>query len=35
MKKIIAVLVFLILAVACSSKKEGNMIVQGQIKGLK
>jgi hypothetical protein len=35
MKKIIAVLVFLILAVACSSKKEGNMVVKGQIKGLK
>ncbi|MCD8402063.1 DUF4369 domain-containing protein [Tenacibaculum finnmarkense] len=35
MKKIIAVLAFSILAFACSSKKEGNMIVKGQIKGLK
>ncbi len=35
MKKIIAVLAFSILVFACSSKKEGNMIVQGQIKGLK
>ena len=35
MKKIISVLVFSIIMYACSSKKEGNMIVQGQIKGLK
>ena len=35
MKKIIAVLAFSIIVVACSSKKEGNMIVQGTIKGLK
>ncbi|MBE7629028.1 DUF4369 domain-containing protein [Tenacibaculum piscium] len=35
MKKIIALLAFSILAFACSSKKEGNMIVKGQIKGLK
>ncbi|WBX73111.1 DUF4369 domain-containing protein [Tenacibaculum pacificus] len=35
MKKIIAVLAFSILAFACSSKKEGNMVVKGQIKGLK
>ncbi|PQJ72238.1 MULTISPECIES: DUF4369 domain-containing protein [Polaribacter] len=35
MKKIITLLVLSILIVACSSKKEGNMIVKGQIKGLK
>ncbi|MCG1037138.1 DUF4369 domain-containing protein [Polaribacter sargassicola] len=35
MKKIITLLVVSILISACSSKKEGNMIVQGQIKGLK
>lgn len=35
MKKIIAVLVVSILMVACSSKKDGNMIVEGHIKGLK
>ena len=35
MKKIIAILAFSILAFACSSKKEGNMVVKGQIKGLK
>ena len=35
MKKIIAVLVVSILMVACSSKKDGNMIVEGNIKGLK
>ena len=35
MKKIITLLVLSILITACSSKKEGNMIVQGQIKGLK
>ena len=35
MKKIIAVIAFSILVFACSSKKEGNMIVKGQIKGLK
>lgn len=34
MKKIIAICLLLV-AVACSSKKEGNMIVQGNIKGLK
>ncbi len=34
MKKIIA-LSLLIFMTACSSKKEGNMIVKGQIKGLK
>lgn len=35
MRKITAVLALSILLFACSSKKEGNMIVQGQIKGLK
>lgn len=35
MKKIITLLVLSILIAACSSKKEGNMIVKGQIKGLK
>lgn len=35
MKKIISVLVLSIVLFACSSKKEGNMIVQGKIKGLK
>ena len=35
MKKIIAVLTISILMVACSSKKDGNMIVEGNIKGLK
>ena len=35
MKKIITLLLVSILIAACSSKKEGNMIVQGQIKGLK
>ncbi len=35
MKKIIAVLVVSILIIACSSKKDGNMIVEGNIKGLK
>ncbi|WP_299668632.1 DUF4369 domain-containing protein [uncultured Polaribacter sp.] len=35
MKKIIAVLLVSILIVACSSKKDGNMIVEGNIKGLK
>jgi hypothetical protein len=35
MKKIIALLSLSIVIFACSSKKEGNMIVQGQIKGLK
>ncbi|WP_299012721.1 DUF4369 domain-containing protein [uncultured Polaribacter sp.] len=34
MRKIIAIYLILMLA-ACSSKKEGNMIVQGNIKGLK
>jgi len=35
MKKIIVVLVVSILMIACSSKKDGNMIVEGNIKGLK
>ena len=35
MKKIIILLVVSIFISACSSKKEGNMLVQGQIKGLK
>lgn len=35
MKKIITLLLVSILIAACSSKKEGNMVVQGQIKGLK
>ncbi len=35
MKKITALLALTIILFACSSKKEGNMIVQGQIKGLK
>ncbi|WGH76811.1 DUF4369 domain-containing protein [Tenacibaculum tangerinum] len=35
MKKIIALFAIALIAVACSSKKEGNMIVKGQIKGLK
>ena len=35
MKKIIAVLALSVLIFACSSKKEGNMVVNGQIKGLK
>jgi hypothetical protein len=35
MKKITAVLALSIILFACSSKKEGNMVVQGQIKGLK
>ena len=35
MKKIIAVLAFSILVFSCSSKKEGNMLIQGTIKGLK
>ncbi|QNM86940.1 DUF4369 domain-containing protein [Polaribacter pectinis] len=35
MKKIIAVIAFSILVIACSSKKEGNMVVNGTIKGLK
>ncbi|AUC85027.1 thiol:disulfide interchange protein [Polaribacter sp. ALD11] len=35
MKKIIAVLLVSILMIACSSKKDGNMIVEGNIKGLK
>ena len=35
MKKIISILAFSILVFACSSKKEGNMLVQGTIKGLK
>lgn len=35
MNKIIAILAFSIFAFACSSKKEGNMVVKGQIKGLR
>jgi hypothetical protein len=35
MKKILAVLAISIVLYACSSKKDGNMIVEGQIKGLK
>ena len=35
MKNIIAILALSVLLFSCSSKKEGNMIVQGQIKGLK
>ena len=35
MKNIIVVLVVSILMIACSSKKDGNMIVEGTIKGLK
>jgi hypothetical protein len=35
MKRILAVLVVAIVLYSCSSKKDGNMIVQGQIKGLK
>ena len=35
MKKIIILIAVTILMTACSSKKEGNMIVKGQIKGLK
>lgn len=35
MKKITALLALSIILFACSSKKEGNMIVNGQIKGLK
>lgn len=35
MKNIITILALSILLFSCSSKKEGNMIVQGQIKGLK
>jgi hypothetical protein len=35
MKKILSILLLALVLHACSSKKEGNMIVQGQIKGLK
>ena len=35
MKKIIAIVALSILVIACNSKKEGNMTVQGTIKGLK
>ncbi|WP_439132779.1 DUF4369 domain-containing protein [Polaribacter sp.] len=35
MKNIIPVLALIILLFSCSAKKDGNMIVQGQIKGLK
>ena len=35
MKKIIVVLIVSILMIACSSEKDGNMVVEGTIKGLK
>jgi len=35
MKKILAILAISIILYSCSSKKDGNMIVEGQIKGLK
>ncbi|MDX8553482.1 DUF4369 domain-containing protein [Tenacibaculum sp. 1B UA] len=35
MKKIIALFAIALVAFACSSKKEGNMVVKGQVKGLK
>lgn len=35
MKRILTVIVVTIILYSCSSKKDGNMIVQGQIKGLK
>ena len=35
MNKIITVFVASLLILACSSKKNGNMIVKGHIKGLK
>ena len=35
MKKILAVLAISIILYSCSSKKDGNMIVEGKIKGLK
>jgi hypothetical protein len=35
MRKIVTLLVLSVLIYSCSSKKDGNMIVQGQIKGLK
>ncbi len=35
MKKIITGIVFAILIVACATEKEGNMVVQGKIEGLK
>ena len=35
MRKITTILALSIVLFACSSKKEGNMVVQGQIKGLK
>ena len=35
MKKIIAIVALSLLVIACNSKKEGNMTVQGTIKGLK
>lgn len=35
MKKIIALFAIALIAFACSSKKEGNMVVKGQITGLK
>ncbi len=35
MKKILVLTITTLMMIACSSKKEGNMIVSGQIKGLK
>ena len=35
MKNTLAVLVLVVIMFSCSTKKEGNMIVEGQIKGLK
>ncbi|QTE22793.1 DUF4369 domain-containing protein [Polaribacter cellanae] len=35
MKKIIGFILIALIAIACSSKKDGNMIVEGNIKGLK
>ncbi|MCH3884709.1 DUF4369 domain-containing protein [Tenacibaculum aquimarinum] len=35
MKKIVALVTLAILIFSCSNKKQGNMLVQGQIKGLK
>ena len=35
MKKIIALFAIALVAFACSSKREGNMVVKGQVKGLK
>lgn len=35
MRKIVAVLTLVLIIFACSDKKQGNMVVQGKIKGLK